>query len=458
VQSVITLFTGPFGIASIAVINALSDIIPSVDDVATAFADLKRGVKNTFQDIGSFLTTTAPGIIQSGARGLFNSLITAAKELKRDLIGNSILKDIFFDFAAFLRGRAVTLLTSAANTAFTAFKQAAKDAVSYLLNTGDGPSLKSDLLGALRSIATSVETEIKNKINAAFGAVADAVSGPLDDIDFGGIEETLSGLLQTAKDVLSKAESVAEVADNISFPEPPSLGGGNGGNSGGEDGTGGSPAAESDVIDETKGQGELPSDVDEEVNEAVPGPGATDPSNSVSDVAIVDRPFDTGFAIVRPDKPNEFVFTDPTVDDPTDDENDGGNDDDDGGNNGDDDGDRDTNPDDPAGPTDPNPSPGDDNPAAGGGDGGLDSGFGDGRPGPGDAGGSIGFATGGLIDSGGLAVLHSGERVIPAAQAAERGPAPTGISIQNLTVNASSRAEGRQAAKGLKDELKRFDI
>jgi len=77
------------------------------------------------------------------------------------------------------------------------------------------------------------------------------------------------------------------------------------------------------------------------------------------------------------------------------------------------------------------------------------------KTGPGGIGG---FATGGLIDTGGLAVLHSGERVIPAAQAAERGPAPGGVSIQNLTVNASSRAEGRQAARGLKDELKRFDI
>jgi hypothetical protein len=63
-----------------------------------------------------------------------------------------------------------------------------------------------------------------------------------------------------------------------------------------------------------------------------------------------------------------------------------------------------------------------------------------------------------LITSGGAAVLHPGERVVPAAQVEDRGPAPSGVSIQNLTINASSRAEGRQAAKGLKDELKRFDI
>jgi len=63
-----------------------------------------------------------------------------------------------------------------------------------------------------------------------------------------------------------------------------------------------------------------------------------------------------------------------------------------------------------------------------------------------------------LIASGGVARLHEGERVVPAAQVEDRGPAPSGISIQNLTVNASSRAEGRQAANALKDELKRFDI
>jgi len=150
----------------------------------------------------------------------------------------------------------------------------------------------------------------------------------------------------------------------------------------------------------------------------------------MSDVAIVDRPFDTGFAIVRPDGENEFVFTDPTVDDPTDDENDGGNGD--GGGSGD---------------------------SGDGGDGGLDSGFGDGRPDPGDAGGPIGLATGGLIDSGGLAVLHSGERVIPSAEVAERGGGGGGgVTVNIGEISANSRAEGRQAAKGLKDELKRFDI
>jgi len=70
----------------------------------------------------------------------------------------------------------------------------------------------------------------------------------------------------------------------------------------------------------------------------------------------------------------------------------------------------------------------------------------------------IGLASGGLIASGGVARLHEGERVVPAAQVEDRGPAPSGVTIETLTVNASSRTEGRQAAKGLKDELKRFDI
>jgi hypothetical protein len=74
--------------------------------------------------------------------------------------------------------------------------------------------------------------------------------------------------------------------------------------------------------------------------------------------------------------------------------------------------------------------------------------------------GVSGLATGGLIKSAGAAILHAGERVVPAAQVGDRGPAPVqgGVTIESLTVQASGRAEGRAAGRALKQELKRFDI
>jgi hypothetical protein len=72
----------------------------------------------------------------------------------------------------------------------------------------------------------------------------------------------------------------------------------------------------------------------------------------------------------------------------------------------------------------------------------------------------LGAATGGLIESTGIATVHSGERVVPEAQITDRGrvEASGGMTIENLTVDANSRSEGRAAGKALKRELKRFDI
>jgi hypothetical protein len=72
----------------------------------------------------------------------------------------------------------------------------------------------------------------------------------------------------------------------------------------------------------------------------------------------------------------------------------------------------------------------------------------------------LGAATGGLIESTGVATVHSGERVVPEAQITDRGQveASGGMTIENLTVDANSRSEGRAAGKALKRELKRFDI
>jgi hypothetical protein len=68
------------------------------------------------------------------------------------------------------------------------------------------------------------------------------------------------------------------------------------------------------------------------------------------------------------------------------------------------------------------------------------------------------LSTGGLIEEAGAAILHSGERVVPAAQVRDRGGASSGVQIDNLTVNADTRQGGREAGKALKRELKRFDI
>jgi hypothetical protein len=65
-----------------------------------------------------------------------------------------------------------------------------------------------------------------------------------------------------------------------------------------------------------------------------------------------------------------------------------------------------------------------------------------------------------LIQETGAAVLHPGERVVPAAQVTDRGRVESsgGMTIKNLTVQADSRAGGRAAGEALKRELKRFDI
>lgn len=246
------------------------------EEAARSIKNLISTTKTVINNVGSFLGNRAPNIIRTAVSGLFSSLITAAKDLKRDLIGNSILKDIFTEFAAFLRNTATTIIGN-----------------------------------AIDQVVSSIET-------------------PFSNIDFGGVVSELNNILSVARSAIDAAEEAAGL--------------------------------------------------------------------------------DPGGRTTRPDTREP-----PQSDDPGDGGSGGG-----GASN---------------------------SPGRGTGIGGV----GDPRPG-------VGIATGGLIASGGVARLHEGERVVPAAQVEDRGPAPSGISIQNLTVNASSRAEGRQAANALKDELKRFDI
>ena len=68
--------------------------------------------------------------------------------------------------------------------------------------------------------------------------------------------------------------------------------------------------------------------------------------------------------------------------------------------------------------------------------------------------------TGGRIASDGLAMLHAGERIMPAAQVRERGPQPTGESgtrIEEVTImvmgTGDARTDGRNVARAFQREL-----
>ncbi len=66
-----------------------------------------------------------------------------------------------------------------------------------------------------------------------------------------------------------------------------------------------------------------------------------------------------------------------------------------------------------------------------------------------------GLDTGGYIESGGLAQLHAGERVMTAAEVdrTDGGSGDGGTTINVGKIEASSYEEGRQAMRGLNDEL-----
>ena len=68
--------------------------------------------------------------------------------------------------------------------------------------------------------------------------------------------------------------------------------------------------------------------------------------------------------------------------------------------------------------------------------------------------------TGGRIASDGLAMLHAGERIMPAAQVRERGPQPTGeggTRIEEVTImvmgTGDARTDGRNVARAFQREL-----
>lgn len=72
-----------------------------------------------------------------------------------------------------------------------------------------------------------------------------------------------------------------------------------------------------------------------------------------------------------------------------------------------------------------------------------------------------GVASGGRIAESGLAMLHRGEEVVPAATVTDRGEVSAGgTTIETIEVYATTRQEGREAATALKTELRRegFDL
>ena len=68
--------------------------------------------------------------------------------------------------------------------------------------------------------------------------------------------------------------------------------------------------------------------------------------------------------------------------------------------------------------------------------------------------------TGGLVEETGRAVVHEGERVVPAAQVSDRGEveAGGGTTVVIERIEASGRAEGRAAGRALRDELDALDV
>lgn len=69
-----------------------------------------------------------------------------------------------------------------------------------------------------------------------------------------------------------------------------------------------------------------------------------------------------------------------------------------------------------------------------------------------------GIDTGGFIESTGRAIVHEGERVVPAAQVSDRGGVDAGTTVVIERIEASGRGEGRDAARALRDELDALDV
>lgn len=68
-------------------------------------------------------------------------------------------------------------------------------------------------------------------------------------------------------------------------------------------------------------------------------------------------------------------------------------------------------------------------------------------------------ASGGYIEESGLAQVHEGEQVVPSAQVTDRGSVNTSeTTIEKIVINADSRSDGREAARGLKQELRRQGV
>jgi len=339
VQTLITLFTGPFGIASIAVINALTDIIPSVDDVKTAFNNLKDDASAAISGIQTAVSNEVQPITNA-----FSSITTKAKNVLSYLTetgANSLVGDVESQLSSVKN--TVDNKKSQITSAFGNVADEAEGVFNYLTGKGDGPSLESDITDSLISIANKVKN-LAPELNFAFDEVVLAIENALD-IDTTGITDPLDKLMNKVDDALDDLERI----------------------------TGLDLSAEIEIIQ----------DFILEVQTAVDG------------LIDLQREFqrsggdpDDAFASSNPSRP----APDPETDD-------------------------------------------------------------------GD--GFVGAATGGVVESTGGAVLHEGERVVPAAQVADRGPAPIkndGVTVNINNLSASSRAEGRQAARGLKDELKRFDI
>jgi hypothetical protein len=373
----LSLATGPVGILVAAIGGLVLAFEHNLFNIREITEEAFDTLDNIIGDFTTFLKTRAPRLVRTGFRAVGSAIRTVALDVYNAVTGNgdSILRSVITDFVSYLKTDAPSDLKTAANIAFDLLIAAARGLYRGLV----GNSILTDIF---RDFATYMRKTAPSLLRDAAGVAFDAMTRVAQDAA-AAAKRKVQSAFQTLREWFATAWDLHPLSDEFE--------------------------AVVDAIGQALGQLNF-----DPLANALDG-FADSVSSLISSLNELDG------VDINVDVPSFSELLDEARDvvSPPEDDDSGG------GSGGGGVGGRD--PDDPAdAPSATPPGQVDDGGGVGGGPtGGGDDDTNQGIVGGGSGVGPVaGLATGGLIERGGVAMLHEGERVVPEAQIADRGPAP----------------------------------
>lgn len=296
-QQLKTIVGGYFGAIELVtktIMRAISATIRTIlavirGDFDGALSIVKNFWTGTFNDILAFLKTDWFPSVKASFNAFFGFIKQLFKSIYNFLIGGSIVPKTFNEIHSFIKGFVAdtkatftkffanlkntfttklnqirTKVTNFGTKVLNSYKRFWTDVIALFktkfanvvrLYVGFFSTVKNKVIAGVRNITSWLRTTGKSVFKSAFGAIADVVTGVIDDM-ISSIKDGISGMIgwmgSKVDDAIADAAQRIEdaIPDSIDIPDIPDVGIGGGGDDDDDSGSSGSGGDEDNSYDD----------------------------------------------------------------------------------------------------------------------------------------------------------------------------------------------------------------